>query len=141
MKYLLVLVLVLVGVLLNPAFGRKKQLQDRTWQTGKVLDTQRSDDYVGTEDRPGVVLNNGRRITNDKTRAIYRTRETFVIEGQTHTYTVSKPLVKKPVNLTVNAAVKFAVEGTALYLIDEDFVEQKTEIVKKVLRQTADQHE
>jgi hypothetical protein len=62
-----------------------------------------------------------------------------VIEGKTHTYTVSKPLVGKPVNLTVNGPVTFAVEDTTLYLIDDDFKEQKTEIVKKVLQQTAEQ--
>jgi hypothetical protein len=139
MRQAFVSTLVLIAFLLNPASGRKKQLQDRTWQTGKVLDTQRSDAFAGTVNRPGVVLTNGRRITNDKTKAVYRTEETIVIEGATHTYTVSKLLAKKPVKLTVNGSVRFAVEDTVLYLIDDDFIEQKTEIVKRVLRQTTEQ--
>jgi hypothetical protein len=65
--------------------------------------------------------------------------DSFVIETDTLTYTVSE-IVRggKPANLTVNGPVKFAVEGTTLYLMDENGKEHRTEIVKKVLRQPSE---
>src|ERR1035437_6779673 len=77
----------MVGLLsLDSASGGKRN--NRQWETGKVLDSQRSQEFAGTVDRPGVVLTNGTRITNDSTRAVYRTQHTTVVEGETHTYTV-----------------------------------------------------
>jgi hypothetical protein len=101
-----------------------------------VLDSQRSQDFAGTVNRPGVVLSNGRRLTNDSTRAVYRTQQTIVIESEAYTYTVSEVLGRngRPANLTVNAPVRFAIEDLTLYFIDESFREHRTEIVKKVLR-------
>jgi hypothetical protein len=42
----------------------------------------------------------------------------------------------KPANVTVNGQVKFAIEGTTLYLLDDGGREHKTDITKKVLRQS-----
>ena len=58
---------------------------NRNWQMGKVLDSQRSQVFAGTVDRPGLVIN-GKQWTNDRKRAVYQTQQTFVIEGETYTY-------------------------------------------------------
>ena len=131
----LITFLTLALVVSMPAFGGKK-VKTRNWQTGKLLDLQRSQTLVGSVDRPGVVLNNGRRISNDSKQAVYATQDTFVIEGETLTYTVSETVGRgvKPAKVTINGIIKFAVEDTTVYLLDESGKEHRTEIVKKVLR-------
>jgi hypothetical protein len=139
MKRLLICLIAVTLLFVNPSFGGKK-VKPRNWQTGKLVDSQSSQSLVGTVDRPGVVLTNGRRITNDSKQAVYATQEIFVLEGETLTYTVSETLGRgaTPANLTVNGPIKFAVEGGVLYLLDESGKEHRTEIVKKVLRQPSE---
>jgi hypothetical protein len=121
-------------LLMNLALGGEKNL-NRNWQTGKVLDSQRSQEFAGTVDHPGLVIN-GKRWTNDSKRAAYQTRQALVIESETHTYTVSELLGRRgrPANLTVNGPVRFDIVGTTLYFLDDDFREHRAEIVKRVLR-------
>ncbi len=110
-----------------PALGGKKP---RNWQTGKLLDSQRSQNLVGAVERPA-----GFGATS-RTRNVYETEDTFVIETETYVYTVSEVVRgARHANVTVNGPVKFATEGTTLYLVDEGGKEHRTEIVKKVLRQ------
>jgi mRNA-degrading endonuclease HigB of HigAB toxin-antitoxin module len=45
----------------------------------------------------------------------------------------------KPANVKVNAPVKFSVVDRKLYVLDENGKEHEMEIVKKVLRQPAEQ--
>jgi hypothetical protein len=135
MKPLLISLIVAVFVLAvtSPSFGAKKP-PDRIWQMGKVLDSQRSQEFAGTVDRPGAVIN-GRRITNDARAAVYATQQILVIESDTYTYTVSEVSGRAgPANVTVNGRVVFAIEGTILYVLDDDGKEHKTEITKKALR-------
>jgi hypothetical protein len=129
------LVFLLSVTLLGPAFGGEK-IQNRNWQTGRLMDLQRSQDLAGTVERPGVVLTNGIRLTNNSRRAIYRRQETLVIETEMYDYTVDEVLGRRqqPANLTVNGPVTFAIEGPTLYLIDEDGRQYKTEVVRKALR-------
>lgn len=117
---------------MNPTFGGKKNV-NRNWQTGKVLDSQRSQELAGTVDDKPIIF---KRWRNASQKAVYQTRQTFVIEGETLTYTVLELVGRgvKPANLTVNGNVRFAVEGLTLYFIDDDYREHETEIVKKVLR-------
>jgi hypothetical protein len=127
MKPILISLIVLVLALSCPALAGKKAL---TWQTGKLVDSQRSQNLAGAVDRPG--FGNVRRTTN-----VYQTQDTFVIETDSLTYTVSEiARGTKPANLTVNGPVKFAVEGTTLYLLDDGGNEHRTDIVKKVLKQS-----
>jgi hypothetical protein len=63
---------------------------------GKVVDSQRSQEFADTLDYPGRVLPNGARISNDSKWAVYRTQQTFVIQTDTHEYTVSELLRGKP---------------------------------------------
>jgi hypothetical protein len=129
-----ILLLTVAVLFMNHALGGETNA-NRNWQLGKVLDSERSQQFAGAVDRPGIVIN-GKRWTNDSKRAVYQTQQTFVIESETHTYTVSEPLGRreKPTNLTINGPVRFEVVGTSLYLLDDDFKEHKTEILKKALR-------
>jgi hypothetical protein len=121
----------------------------RAWQTGKILDSQRSRYFAGTvgsANTNGTAQANGnygtyQGNTNSSERAVYRVFETFLIEGDTHAYLAEERLRwrwSKPANVTVNAPVKFTVEKHKLFVIDEDGKEHEMEIVKKVLRQSRD---
>jgi hypothetical protein len=55
---------------------------------GKVVDSQRSQEFAGTVDQPGAVIN-GRRITNDGHPAVYATQQILVIEGESRTPSAS----------------------------------------------------
>jgi hypothetical protein len=96
------LLMSLVALALAWAFGGAafggKTLKPRNWQTGRLLDSQRSQNLVGAVDRPPIGFDNRHRTTN-----VYENQDTFVVETDTHTYTVSE-IVRgaKPANLTVN---------------------------------------
>jgi hypothetical protein len=118
----------------------------RDWQTGKVLDSQRSSYFAGTvgnTNTTGTAQANGgygtyRGNSNTTQTAVYRVYETFLIEGETMAYLAQERLKwkwSKPANVTINAPVKFAIEKRKLFVIDEDGKEHEMEIVKKVLRQ------
>jgi hypothetical protein len=129
------------------ASGREKT---RHWQTGKVLDSQRSRYFAGTV---GDATSTGRvdtysgggtyqGHTSTSQTAVYRVYETFLIEGETHAYLAQERLLwrwSKPANLTINGPVRFAVEGRKLFVIDDDGREHQMEIVRRVLKQPADQ--
>jgi hypothetical protein len=121
----------------------------RDWQTGKVLDSERSRYFAGTvgdANTTGHAQANGNYgsyhgHTNTSETAIYRTYQTFLIEGETHAYLAEQRLRwhRAGANLTVNGPVKFAVEGRKLFVIDEDGKEYETKIVKRILRTPAEQ--
>ena len=131
---------------LHNAVGAEKP---RDWQTGKVLDSQRSRYFAGTvgnTNTTGTAQDNGNNgtyqgNTNSSQTAVYRVFETFLIEGETHAYLAQERLKwrwSKSANLTVNGPVKFAVEKRKLFVMDEDGKEHEMEIVKKVLRTPAE---
>jgi hypothetical protein len=126
-QFLISLIVLALGLSGSASAGKKA----RTWQTGKLLDSQRSQNPVGAVDHPPIGFDNRHRTT-----VVFQTQDTFVIEDELLTYTVSE-IVRgtKPANLTVNGQVKFAIEGTTLYLLDDGGKEHKTDITKKVLRQ------
>jgi CRISPR/Cas system-associated protein Cas7 (RAMP superfamily) len=122
------------------AAGKKRE-----WQTGKVLDSERSRYFAGTVGSGNTTGNaqaNGnyatyRGNTSTSETAVYRVYQTFLIEGETTAYLVQEQLVwrwSKGANITVNGSVKFAIDKRKLYVIDEDSKEHEMEILKKVLR-------
>lgn len=125
---------VIVGFVLMPLLLSAKE-RVREWQTGKVLDTERSSQLVG-------FMANSSEVTGGVQPAVHRKYQTVVIEGATYfkgaayTYQAQKRvgLVRKPAKLTVNTSVKFAVEKQKLYLIDEDGKEHEMSIIKQTLR-------
>ena len=136
----------LATVFVSLALAAEKQ---RDWQTGKVLDSQRSRYFAGTvgnANTTGTAQANGnygtyQGNTNSSQTAVYRVFETFLIEGDTHAYLAQERLKwrwSKPANLTVNGPVKYAVEKRKLFVMDEDGKEHEMEIVKKTIRQSAD---
>lgn len=133
----------IAAVFISSGVSAEKQ---RDWQTGKVLDSERSRYFAGTfgsANTDGQAQANGnygtyQSNTQSSQIAVYRTFETFLIEGPTHAYLAQERLRfkwSKPANLTVNGPVKFAVEKQKLFVIDEDGKEHEMEIVKKTLRQ------
>lgn len=126
----------------------------RTWETGKVLDTERNRYFAGTYNSgssSGTVNASGTTIGNNTTVngtyqgqssgspvAIYKTYATYVIESDKYVYQAEERLHwrwSKAASLIVNGPVKFAVEKHTLYLIDEDGKEHEAKIVKQVLKQ------
>jgi hypothetical protein len=127
----LIPIIVLAVTSAGPALGGKKT---RNWQIGKLLDSQRSQDVVGAVEHPPIGFDNRSRTEN-----VYETRDTFVVEGDSYTYTVSEIVRStKPANVTVNGPVKFATDGTTMYLLDDGGREHKTDVVKKILRQPSE---
>lgn len=116
--------------------------KQREWQTGKVLDSQRSRYYAGTvggSNTSGTINENGNYsgTTNGSQSAVYRVYETFLIEGDTYVYEAQEHIKwrwSKPANLTVNGPVKYAVEKRKLHVIDDDGKEHEMEIVKRTLK-------
>ncbi len=101
---------------------------------GKLLDSERSQDVVGAVQHPPVGFDSRTRTSN-----VYAVRDTFTIDTETYTYTVVETVRgTKPANVTVNGPLKFAIEGTTLYFLDDGGKEHKTDIAKKVVRQAAE---
>jgi hypothetical protein len=120
----------------------------RNWQTGKVLDTERSRYFAGTVgsgNTTGTAQSNGnygtyQGQTNTSQTAVYRVYQTFAIEGDTRVYVAQERLRwkwSKAANLTVNAPVKFSVEKWKLFVVDDDGKEHEMEIIKQVLKEAA----
>lgn len=98
----------------------------REWQTGKVLDSERSSYLAGTV---------GKAARSQ--RAVYAVYETFMIETDSFVY-VAEERIKwrwsKLAILTVGAPVKFAIEKRKLFVMDEEGKEHVMEITKRILR-------
>jgi hypothetical protein len=113
--------------------------KERQWQTGKVLDTNRSSVYAGeVGSANGSATTNGNTTygnANGSSTAVYRVYETYTIDGGEYIY-VCREHIKwrwsKPATLTVNGPVQFAVEKDHLYIKGEDGSEHETKIMKKV---------
>jgi hypothetical protein len=125
--------IVLASILSLAVFGAEKQ---RDWQTGKVLDSQRSRYFAGTVGSSSttgnaeVYGNSGtyRGQTNDSQAAVYRVFETFLIEGDKYAYLAQESLRwrwSKPANITINGPVKYVIEKRKLFVLDEDGKEQR----------------
>lgn len=129
-------------VLALPCLAAK---HERNWQSGTLLDAQRSRLFLGTS---GSTYNSGSVNTyrysptySDSSNTIHRARygldEVEVIDGGDKIYVVERILKRqwtREANLTVNAPIKFAIEGRIMYLVDDDGREYKTKIIKKTLK-------
>jgi TonB family protein len=105
----------------------------RDWQNGTWRDTD-----VKVVDRgavtSGSVVGGSVSASTVRVRTVF---QDFVIETSTHVY-VARQLLKwrwsKPVPMTVNAPVRFALDKQDIYVIGEDAKEYKLPLVKKVLK-------
>lgn len=111
--------------------------KSRDWQTGKVVDAERSQYQAGTS---GSVNQYGAPGYSES--AVYHKVQTLAIEGAEYLYVVQEetggpsihPLGRRLTDLTVNAPVRYAIDKQKLYVIADDGKEHKFEIVKRVLK-------
>ena len=145
-------------LLLGSSLSAGAKDKNITWNTGKVLDTQRNRYFAGTfnsSNQSGNVQVNGTSNTYGNTTnssatgaysgyssgsstAIYRVFEDYVIDGGTEVFLVEERLRwrwSQPAHLTVNGSVKFYVKGRKLHILDDDGKEHTTEIMKQTLKQ------
>jgi hypothetical protein len=113
--------------------------KDRDWQTGTLLDTA-DNIYFGRaysrpadttmsfgDPRTGSELHVGTRSAGDNF-----VLDQYVVESETYVYLVQIMRVKseKPLKLTANMPLKFAVEKKKLWLLDAGGAEHQTTIAK-----------
>jgi hypothetical protein len=125
----------------------------RNWQTGTLLDSERSSVYLGTISSTNSSGNlNASTNTSGNTsyttgtysggsrsssRPIYALQEMHVIESESYVYIVSRILYwrwSKTADVAVNGPVRFAVDKQTMYLLDDENREHKTQIIKRILR-------
>ena len=106
-----------------PSFPAK----DRAWTTGTLVNaqTERDSRDVGV---PPTIVTGPRTITlrNDVTY--------YTIDDGKYLWVVTRRMTKKddkPLNLTINSAVKFAIEKKTCYLLDEQGEEHKLTVERK----------
>lgn len=107
------------------------QGKERAWETGKLLDSDHASTYVGSI---GTAMVGGPILAVP----INRVYQTYIVDLGEYVYVAREQLrgKAKPVQITVNAPVKVAIEKDKLYLISDDGKERKAEIVKRILKPT-----
>jgi hypothetical protein len=108
---------------ISPLFG--SSIKEREWRKGKLIDIA-SDPYTY-----GSVVNGTGGVHQGE-------RITYVIDDGTYVYMASHTHRRrdKALPLTVNASIKFAVEKSKVYILDEDGDEHELRFVKKTLKDT-----
>jgi hypothetical protein len=108
-----------------------------TWQTGKLVDTEKQEVPTGStttyntdsQAKNGRYSKNSTAHTTDDTD----TYQVFTIETHNKTYIVRQKLNfpwSKPANITLGEEVKFTVQGNKMTIVDDDQKQQKATIVK-----------
>lgn len=97
------------------------------WRTG-ILRNVTSD----TQSRVVGVLNNGQGVLGEKVRIVWH----YTIVGGQYVYEADRTTRRrdKPLDLTINAPIKFAVVGMDLYLQDDSGKVYKLAIMTKALQ-------
>jgi len=127
------------------AVAARASSKDRSWQSGQLLsivsnryffNVTFSSDTDGTV-WPFVQGSDGRYTVNGQiglpTRSLY-TYDNYLIESQFCVYLVQRmrPKTSAPVRLPGTTALKFAVEKSKLWVLDEENIEYETKVVKLV---------
>ena len=116
----------------------------RNWQSGTLIESEQSKVREGStknSNTEGTAKNRGNKTdysqnTTTTTTDNYEIYQTYSIKGEQKTYLAREHLLfpwSKPANVTVGEAVKFAVDKSKLYLLDEDGKEHKATITKTSL--------
>ena len=116
----LVLVAILIAIAAIPSLGFQNKKRD--WQEGKLIDIKSEAYNIGTIGGIGP-----------------RERISYVINAGQYTYTISHLHIHrdKALPLTINSTVKFAIEKSKAYLIDEEGKEHDMKFEKKALNETS----
>lgn len=101
--------------------------KDRAWTTGTLVnaETETGGRTVGVP--PTIVT--GPKIVTLRNDVTY-----YTIDDGKYVWVVSRHMTKKddkPINLTINAPVKFAIEKKTCYLLDEQGEEHKLAVERK----------
>jgi hypothetical protein len=117
--------LLLIGILSAGSLAR-----DRTWTTGTLVnsETQRGTRTVGIPSSIG----SGPMIATLRNDIML-----YTIDDGKYVWVVSRRMIKKhdkPIEVTINATVKFAVENQDCYLLDDQGKEYKLVVEKKTLK-------
>jgi len=101
--------------------------KDRAWITGTLVnaDTERDSRTVGIP--PTIVT--GPKVATLRNDVTY-----YTIDDGKYRWVVSRHMTKKddkPLNLTIDAPVKFAIERKTCYLLDEKGEEHKLTVERK----------
>lgn len=110
-----------------PALAAKK-IPDTAWQAGTLRNVTND-----TQSRVfGWTSHNGVGHVGEKVSVVWH----YTIEGQQYTYEAERTARQhdKPLDVTINAPVKFAVVGMDLYLQDAARKVHKLEVVTKALK-------
>ncbi len=113
-----------------------------SWQTGKLIDTEKQEVPTGSTTtyntdanaKDGKYSRNTTAHTTDNTD----TYQVFTIETPTKTYVVREKLNfpwSKPANIGLGEEVKFTIQGNRLTILDDDQKQHKTSIVKASVTQ------
>lgn len=113
----------------------------RNWQSGTLIETEQSKVREGStkhSNTEGTVKDRGNKTdySENKTTTTtddLETYQTYTIKGAEKTYLAREHLLfpwSKPANATVGGTVKFAVDKSKLYLLDDDGKEHKTTVMK-----------
>jgi len=123
--------LLLSAVAPAPAIAADK-IPDSAWQTGTLRNVT-SD----THSRVLGMMNNGQGMVGTQVRIVWH----YTIDGGQYVYEADRTTKRhdKPLNVTINGPVKFAVVGMDLYLCDDVGKVHKLAIATKTLK-TADNH-
>ncbi len=120
----------LCGVLFLGIFSAVSAANDRAWPTGILVnsETQRGTRTVGI---PSTIGSGPMIATlrNDVTL--------YTIDDGRYVWVVSRRMLKKhdkPIDVTINAPVKFAVDNQDCYLLDDQGKEHKLVVEKKTLK-------
>jgi hypothetical protein len=113
-----------------------------SWQTGKLIDTEKQEVPTGSTTTYNTDANakNGKYSQNTTAHTTDNTDtyQVFTIETPTRTYIVREKLNfpwSKPANIALGEQVKFTVQGNRLTILDDDQKQHKTSIVKASVTQ------
>lgn len=113
-----------------------------SWQTGKLMDTEKQEVPTGstTHYNTDAKANNGRYSQNSTAHTTddTDTYQVFTIQTHTKTYIVRQKLNfpwSKPANIALGEEVKFTVQGNKMTILDDDQKQQKATIVKASVTQ------
>jgi hypothetical protein len=113
-----------------------------TWQTGKLVDTEKQEVPTGstTTYNTDAQAKNGKYSQNTTANKVDNTDtyQVFTIQTPTKTYVVRQKLNfpwSKPANITLGEEVKFTIQGNKMTILDDDQKQQKATVVKASVTQ------
>jgi len=120
----------LCGILISVIFSAVSVAKDRAWKTGTLVnaETQIGSRTVGI---PPTI------ITGPEFKTLRNDVTFYTIDDGKYVWVVSRHMTKaedKPLNVTINAPVKFAIEKKNCYLLDDQGEEHKLALERKILK-------